>query len=125
MRDAVRRYRKRARVCALAILLVSMAAPAAARDGAPAGESEAWDSERAFVELERLRAEIVTLRSLAGAQAALLDWNRERAASGAGPEVLPAHLCAEAALAPWCGALPATFGAGGGVGHAQAEEGER
>ena len=121
MRDAVRRYRKRARVCALAILLVSMAVPAAAGDGG----SEAWDSERAFVELERLRAEIVTLRSLAGAQAALLDWNRERAGSGAGPEVLPAHLCAEPALGPWCGALPATFGAGAGQGNAQAEEGER
>ena len=54
--------------------------------------------------------EIRTLSGLAGAQAELLAWNRERAESGAGPAVLPASLCA-AALRPWCRVLPATFGA--------------
>ena len=50
--------------------------------------------------------EIRTLSGLAGAQAELLAWNRERAASGAGPAVLPASLCA--ALGTWCRVLPAT-----------------
>ena len=61
--------------------------------------------------MERLQAEIGVLRGLAGAQAALLAWNRERAESGAAPAVLPQALCAEKGLALWCRALPATFGA--------------
>ena len=66
--------------------------------------------------MERLQAEIGVLRALAGAQAALLSWNRERAESGASAAVLGPHLCAEdtragEGLAPWCRALPATFGA--------------
>lgn len=85
--------------------------PASAQDGPPAAESGAWDGERAFAGIERLEAEIVLLRGLAGTQKALLAWNRARAESGAGPAVLPAHLCGEPALAPWCRALPATFGA--------------
>ena len=104
---------RRAAPWALAALLVLVAAiPAAvAQNPAPVRESQALDRESAFVVLERLRAEIVTLRSLAGAQAALLAWNRERGEGGAAPEVLPARLCAEPALRPWCRALPATFGA--------------
>ena len=84
----------------------------------PAGadEDDAWDAERAFVEMERLQAEIGVLRALAGAQAALLAWNRVRAetlgpGSGAGPVTLAAHLCREDGLGEWCRALPATFGA--------------
>ena len=75
-----------------------------------AGGIEVWDSERGFLELERLQAEVRMLRMLAGAQEALLAWNRERAESVAGPAVLPEALCAEPGIGPWCRALPATFG---------------
>ena len=100
------------RVLAIAVLLVCMAARAsAAQESLPSGEGRAWDMERAFEEMERLRAEVALLRRLGEAQAALLAWNRERAGSGAGPAVLSARLCAEPGLAVWCRALPATFGA--------------
>ena len=78
---------------------------------AGAGEEEAWDRERAFVEMERLQAEIGVLRALAGAQEALLAWNRVRSESGSALAVLAPHLCGGEGLAPWCRALPATFGA--------------
>ena len=95
-----------------AVALAAALALAPAMPGpAGAGEDEAWDRERAFVEMERLQAEIGVLRALAGAQAALLAWNRERAGSGAAPVVLPQALCSRDGLAPWCRALPATFGA--------------
>ena len=96
-------------VAALALALAAIRTPAAAEDLTRIQDSEAWDIERAFVELERLRMEIRTLSGLAGAQAELLAWNRKRAESGAGPAVLPASLCA--ALGTWCRVLPATFGA--------------
>ena len=141
MRIAVRRLPGGARACALATALVFMAAvPAAGQERTPetlvpethapetlVPQSEAWDrgtpwnrgtpmnAERAFVELERLQAEIAVLRGLSRAQAALLAWNRERAEGGAGPAVLAAGLCAEPALAVWCRALPATFGADAGT----------
>ena len=105
------------RALALTVLLACMAAqPSAAQEGVPSGESRAWDMERAFEELERLQAEVSLLRRLGEAQAALLAWNRERAETpgpdgGAGPVTLAAHLCREEGLAPWCRALPATFGA--------------
>ena len=96
---------------AFMVLLASMAVqPLAAQEGVSPGESRAWDTERAFEELERLQAEVALLRRLGEAQAALLAWNRERAGSGAGPAVLSARLCAEPGLAIWCRALPATFG---------------
>ena len=88
-----------------AALVLAMPGPAAA------GENDAWDAERAFVEMERLQAEIGVLRALAGAQAALLAWNRVRGESGSALEVLAPHLCIEETLRPWCRALPATFGA--------------
>ena len=115
-----------------AVALAAALALALAMPGpAEAGEDEAWDRERAFVEIERLQTEIGVLRALAGAQAALLAWNRVRTETlvpgtlvpgtlgpggGAGPAVLAPHLCAEdtragEALRPWCRALPATFGA--------------
>ena len=90
-----------------AAFALALAAPGAAE----AGEDGAWDRERAFVEMERLQAEIGVLRALAGAQTALLAWNRARAESGAAPAVLPQALCAEETLRSWCRALPATFGA--------------
>ena len=71
---------------------------------------EAWDRERAFAGMERLRAEIVTLGGLHGAQQELLQWNRERIKTGRPPALLPTRLCREAALAAWCPLLPATFG---------------
>ena len=74
--------------------------------------------ERAYTEMERLRAEIRLLTGLAGAQAALLALNRERAAGGAAPAVLRPGLCAEPALAPWCRALTATFGESAAAGEA-------
>ena len=83
---------------------------ALAQDAAAVPGAEAWDGERAFSEIERLTAEIRLLNGLAGAQAALLALNRERAGSGAGPAVLSPGLCADPALAPWCRALSATFG---------------
>ena len=117
---------RRAAALALAALLVLAAATPAAvgQTPAPVRESEALDPARAYVEMERLHAEIVTLRSLAGAQAALLAWNRERAGSGGGPAVLPSGLCAEPALRLWCWALPATFGVDVRA-NGQGEDGER
>ena len=102
---------KRNKGGAAVALAAALAAVLAMPGPAGAGEDEAWDAERAFVEMERLQAEIGVLRALAGAQAALLAWNRERAGSGAAPVALPQALCAEDGLAPWCRALPATFGA--------------
>ena len=88
-----------------------------------AGTAEAWDAERALAGMERLRTEIRVLTELAAAQAGLLAWNRVRAETGAGPAVLPASLCAEAAIAPWCRVLPATFGpAAAGVREADPDD---
>ena len=69
-----------------------------------------WDRERAFAGMERLRAEIVMLSALHGAQRELLQWNRERIKTGAAPAVLPSRLCREIPLGSWCPLLPATFG---------------
>ena len=86
----------------------------AARRVAVAGEDarsvEAWDRERAFAGMERLRAEIVMLGGLHGAQRELLQWNRERIKTGRAPAVLPPRLCREIPLGAWCPLLPATFG---------------
>ena len=60
--------------------------------------------------MERLRAEIVVLKGLHGAQEELLLWNRERAETGIAPALLPARLCREAPLGAWCPLLSATFG---------------
>ena len=81
--------------------------------------------ERAYTEMERLRAEIRLLSGLAGAQAALLALNRERVAGGAGAAVLDARLCADPALAPWCRVLVETFGddAAPGIDDAETEVG--
>ena len=70
----------------------------------------AWDRERAFAGMERLRAEIVVLGGLRGAQRELLQWNRERIKTGRAPAVLPPRLCREIPLGAWCPLLPATFG---------------
>ena len=120
------RLRTRARVWAVAMALVAAPPAAAAQDRSPGPAGEAWDADRAVVEMERLQTEIRILGGLAGAQAALEAWNRERAESGAGAEVLAAHLCAEPALEPWCRALPATFGAdaAGTAAGGRAEDGE-
>ena len=83
----------------------------AARSVGAARTVETWDRKRAFAEMERLRAEIVMLGGLHGAQRELLLWNRERIKTGAAPAVLPARLCRTAALGAWCPMLPATFGA--------------
>ena len=107
----------------LSVLFVALAVAgaattqAAAQDRAPVRQSEAWDLERAFIELERLRTEIVTLRGLAGAQAALLAWNSEKAESGAGPAVLAVHLCADppALGLAWQGPLPGLLDRVGGL----------
>ena len=111
MRAPVRKPIK-GRVALAAALALALAMPGPA----VAGEDDAWDAERAFVEMERLQEEIGVLRALARAQAALLAWtlvpeNRARGESGSAPEVLAPHLCIEEALRPWCRALPATFGA--------------
>lgn len=134
------------RAWAVAMLLVSMAVvPAIAQERDPetrtpetrmpktlgpetlGPQSAAWHLERAFVEMERLKAEVALLRRLGEAQAALLAWNRERANSGAGPAALSGRLCAEPALAIWCGALPATFGAdaAGAADDGHGKDGER
>ena len=70
----------------------------------------AWDRERAFAGMEGLRAEIVMLGGLHGAQRELLQWNRERIKTGRAPAVLPPRLCREMPLGAWCPLLPATFG---------------
>ena len=88
----------------------------ASRWAAGAGEAahrapgSAWDRERAFAGMERLRAGIVVLSGLHGAQRELLQWNRERIKTGRAPAVLPPRLCREMPLAAWCPLLPATFG---------------
>ena len=88
----------------------------AARQIAGAGEAAyrdpamVWDRERAFAGMERLRAEIVMLSGLRGAQRELLQWNRERIKTGRAPAVLPPRLCREIPLGAWCPLLPATFG---------------
>ena len=115
---------------ALAAMVGAMAAMPAAITEDASTDVEAWERgtpwtmERAFSELERLQAEIRLLNGLAGAQAALLALNRERAASGAGTAVLDARLCADPALAPWCRVLPQTFGEGAApvIGDGEAEE---
>ena len=127
MRTARTERTARRGACVLATVLLWMGmAQAGAQNSSPIPADEAWDAERAAVEMERLRTEIRILGGLAGAQAALEAWNRERAESGAGPEVLPARLCAERALAPWCRALPATFGAdaAGAAANGRAGDGE-
>ena len=73
----------------------------------------AWDKERAFAGMEGMRAEIVMLSGLHGAQRELLQWNRERIKTGRPPAVLPTRLCREAVLGAWCPLLPATFRAAG------------
>ena len=108
-----------------ALLVWTPAASAMAQERI--AEGRGWDMERAFGEMERLQAEVALLRGLARAQAALLAWNRERAEipgpySGAGPAVLAARLCAEPVLAPWCRALPATFGADAAIAADDASE---
>ena len=121
------------RVLAVTVLLACMASqPSAAQEGVPSGESRGWDMERAFVEMEGLRAEVAVLKGIAAAQAALLAWNRERAETVGpngvpGPAVLAARLCAEPELAPWCRALPATFGAGAAeaVDNGRGKDGKR
>ena len=127
----------RAARCAAGVLIALSATagmPAAAQDVPAEGGIEAWDrgtgehpgtpwsGERGFLELERLQAEVRMLRMLAGAQEALLAWNRERAESGAGPAVLAEALCNEPGIGPWCRALPATFGPD--AGRAAADETE-
>ena len=117
-----------ARACGLAMAIVSMTATAAtAEDRLAPAESAAWDMERAFVEMERLQAEVAVLKGIARAQAALLAWNRERVSSGAGPAALSARLCAEPGLEIWCRALPSTFGAGAAeaADHGHGKDGER
>ena len=79
-------------------------------EAAHRGPGTAWDRERAFAGMERLRAEIVVLGSLHGAQQELLQWNRERIKTGRAPAVLPVRLCREMPLGAWCPLLPATFG---------------
>ena len=102
----------RGMAAALVAMTVVAGSPAAAQDtAAPAEKGGALDGERAFAELERLQAEVRMLRALAGAQEALLAWNRERAESGAGPAVLPEALCSEPGMRPWCRTLTETFGA--------------
>ena len=64
---------------------IAGAAEAAHRD-----PGTAWDRERAFAGMERLRAEIVVLGGLRDAQRELLQWNRERIKTGRAPALLPA-----------------------------------
>ena len=97
--------------------LESRASEDAARRLAGVGEAtrsvEAWDRERTFAVMERLRAEIVMLSGLRDAQQGLLQWNRERIKTGRAPAVLPPRLCREMPLGAWCPLLPATFGVAG------------
>ena len=95
----------------LAVMAAVTVSPSAAQDAKGDADGGAWSAERAFLELERLEAEVRTLRALAGAQGTLLAWNRERAESGWGPAVLPQALCGEPEIEPWCRTLTATFGA--------------
>ena len=80
-------------------------------EDAHGGPKMAWDRERAYAGMEALRAEIVMLSGLGGAQLELLRWNRERIKTAGPPAHLPARLCREAKLNAWCALLPATFGA--------------
>ena len=81
------------------------------RSGGEAGDYAGAEpaGARALDAMERLRGELRTLTALRDAQAALLEWNRERAKTGRAPAALPAALCRDAAMEPWCALLPATF----------------
>ena len=97
--------------------LESRASEDAARRLAGVGDAtrsvEAWDRERTFAVMERLRAEIVMLSGLRDAQQGLLQWNRERIKTGRAPAVLLPRLCREMPFGAWCPLLPATFGVAG------------
>ena len=98
---------------ALEVRVTEESARQIARTGDVTNPGMAWDRERAFAWMERLRAGIVTLSGLRRAQLELLQWNRERIKTGRAPALLQARLCREAALSAWCPLLPATFGAAG------------
>ena len=68
---------------------------------------------RALGAIEDMRAEIARLSALRDAQAALLEWNRERAAAGAPAAALAREFCREPDIAPWCPLLRTTFGGTG------------
>jgi len=111
----------------LAVMAAVTGSPSGAQDAKGNVDGGAWSAERAFVALERLEAEVRTLRALAGAQAALLAWNRERAESGWSPAVLPQALCRDPEIEAWCRTLAATFGpdAGRTVPQAEREDDKR
>ena len=114
MKSLIRSMKKlatRRRAFGLAALVIALAGSTAMPVPIHAEPAEVWDAERAVAGMERLRAEIGILTGLAAAQGELVAWNRLRAETGSGPAVLPVSLCVEAALAPWCLVLPATFGA--------------
>ena len=96
---------------ALEVRAIEETARQIAGTGDVTNSGKAWDRERAFAGMERLRSEIVTLSGLRRAQLELLQWNRERIKTGRSPALLQARLCREAALSVWCPLLPATFGA--------------
>ena len=108
---------RRAAAAAAFALAVLCAAAGAEAGGVAAAESAGprrmTAERRALGAIEDMRAEIARLAVLRDAQAALLEWNRARAAAGAPPEVLSGELCREAGIAPWCPLLRTTFGTTG------------
>lgn len=101
---------------ALAVLWAAAGAEAGGGIGAEAGSAgpgRASAERRALGAIEDMRAEIARLAALRDAQAALLEWNRARAAAGEPPEALSGELCREAGIAPWCPLLRTTFGGTG------------
>ena len=92
-----------------AALAVTMAA-AVAQDGRHA-DGQAITMEQAVVLRQRLADDILVLRRAVELQSLLLAWNGVRVQHHMAPATLPSHLCRTPALAPHCGALPATFGA--------------
>ena len=98
---------------ALAVLCAGADGGGAAAEAESAGPRRMTAERRALGAIEDMRAEIARLAALRDAQAALLEWNRARAAAGAPPEALSGELCREAGIAPWCPLLPTTFGTTG------------
>ena len=88
---------------ALAALMIS----AAAQDE---GHGRAMSMEQAVALRTRLADDVLVLHRAVRLQGLLLAWNGVRARHETGPVTLPRDLCRSPALAPYCDALPATFG---------------
>ena len=110
---------------AMGVAILAGAAPAQNGDVPAAGdrgsgavaaageeESRAWKvaSGSVLLDLDRLREEILVLKTLSVLQSRLLEWNQGLIESGVPPSSLERSLCEAEEVWVWCELLPATFG---------------